>query len=91
MIKSITLRLPQDEYDAFNAICSERGYSKTGKIREFIRNMVKNEIESVSVSAGEWKNITRAIKEMERGEYVSFEELKRDFAEKKLAHKRDRK
>ena len=88
MVKSITLRLPKDEYDAFDAVCIERGYSKTGKIREFIRNMVKEELQNVSISAGEWKNVTLAVKEMERGDYASFEGLKRDFAEKKLANKR---
>jgi len=37
---SITLRLPNEEYVAFTAICDEKGYSKTGKIREFIRNVI---------------------------------------------------
>jgi hypothetical protein len=91
MTKSITLRLPKDEYEAFSAICMERGYSKTGKIREFIRTMVKNELGSVSLSVGEWKKISSAIKEIERGEYVFLEDLKRDFAEKKLAHNKGRK
>jgi len=77
MSRSITLRLPKEEYDAFNTICEERGYSKTGKIREFIRNMVKGELESVSVSQEGWKKIASAMEEMERGEFVSFEELKR--------------
>jgi hypothetical protein len=30
MTKSITLRLPHDEYAAFDAVCNERGYSETG-------------------------------------------------------------
>ena len=91
MVKSITLRLPKDEYDAFDAVCNERGYSKTGKIREFIRNMVKEELQNVSISAGEWNKVTRAIKEMDHRGYGSFEGLKRDFAEKKLANKRGHK
>ena len=32
--KSITIRLPKDEYTAFNTVCNEKGYSKTGKIRD---------------------------------------------------------
>ena len=88
MSRSITLRLPKDEYDAFNAVCAERGYSKTGKIREFIRNMVKDELESVNISRGDWKKIASSIGEIERGEFVSFEDLKRGFATKELAHKK---
>ena len=88
MNKSITLRLPKDEYDAFSAVCSEKGYSKTGKIREFIRNMVKNELESVKLSAREWKKIGEAVKEIERGRHVSLEVLKRDFADKEMARKK---
>ncbi len=91
MTKSITLRLPRDEYDAFDAICAEKGYSKTGKIREFIRTMVKNELESVKLSSAEWNRISEAIKEIDHGKHVPFEVLKRDFAEKKLAHKKSRK
>jgi len=48
-LKSITLRLPEEEYRAFDAICNEKGYSKTGKIREFIRRLIKDEIESVKL------------------------------------------
>jgi hypothetical protein len=51
--KSITLRLPEEEYAAFTTVCNEKGYSKTGKIREFIRNMVKTEIDEAELSAGE--------------------------------------
>jgi len=91
MNKSITLRLPKDEYDAFDAVCAEKGYSKTGKIREFIRNMVKSEFESVKLSARDWKKIGEAAKEIERGQYVPLEVLKRDFAEKELARKKGRK
>ena len=60
--KSITLRLPEDEYRAFSAICDERGYSKTGKIREFIRNLVKTEMSEVESSAGEWARVGRAMR-----------------------------
>jgi len=90
MNKSITLRLPKDEYDAFSAVCAEKGYSKTGKIREFIRNMVKVELESVKLSAREWKKIGEAVNEIERGRHVSIEVLKRDLADKELAHKKGR-
>jgi len=85
--RTITLRLPEEEYIAFDAICNERGYNKSGKIREFIRNLVKKEIESVKISAKEWARVEVGIKEIERGESVSFEELKRGFTEKKLVHK----
>jgi predicted transcriptional regulator len=57
----------------------EKGYSKTGKIRELIRKSVKEELKSVKVSAREWAEIERGMKEIERGEYVAFEELKRDL------------
>jgi predicted DNA-binding protein len=87
MSKSITLRLPQDEYEAFGAICDERGYSKTGKIREYIRNLVKEELERVIISKEGWQRVAAAINEIERGEFVSFEDLKRGFASKTLDHK----
>jgi predicted transcriptional regulator len=57
----------------------EKGYSKTGKIRELIRKSVKEELKSVKVSAREWAEIERGMKEIERGEYVAFEELKCDL------------
>ncbi len=60
--KSITLRLPEDEYKAFTTICGERGYSKTGKIREFIRNLVKTEMSGVESSVGEWQRVSAAIR-----------------------------
>ena len=56
-LRSITLRLPEEEYAAFTIVCNEKGYSKTGKIREFIRTMVKTEIGKVEISAGEWEKI----------------------------------
>ena len=86
-VKNLCLRLPLEEYIAFDAICKERGYSKTGKIREFIRNMVKEEIESVKLSAEEWAKIEEGIREIEKGEYVTFNELKRDAEKEKLEHK----
>jgi hypothetical protein len=91
VIKSITLRLPKPEYDAFDMICAEKGYSKTGKIREFIRNMVKNELPGITLSVKEWEKLSEAVKEIERGEYVSFEELKRGIAGKKMAYRKSRK
>ena len=86
-LKSITLRLPDEEYKAFDAICSEKGYSKTGKIREFIRRMIKEEIESVKVSAEEWKKVKTGIKEIEREKFATFEDLKRDFEKRKMGNK----
>lgn len=85
--KNLCLRLPLEEYIAFDAICKERGYSKTGKIREFIRNMVKEELESVKLSAEEWAKIEEGIREIEKGEYVTFNELKHDAEKEKLEHK----
>ena len=88
--KSITLRLPEEEYVAFTTVCNEKGYSKTGKIREFIRNMVKTEIDEVELSADDWEKIREGIREIERGRYATLEETKRGLARKKLAHKQDR-
>jgi len=88
--KSITLRLPIEEYVAFTAICDEKGYSKTGKIREFIRNMVKAEIDEVEISTAEWDKVREGIREIELGQYATFEEMKRGLARKKLAYKQNR-
>jgi len=41
------LRLPEEEYAAFDPVCGEKGYSKTGKIRELTWKLVKEELESV--------------------------------------------
>lgn len=86
-IKSLSLRLSREEYVAFDTICKERGYSKTGKIREFIRNIIREELEGVKVSAEEWAKIQDGIREIERGEYVTFEELKRGLERKKMDNK----
>ena len=75
---------------AFTAVCNEKGYSKTGKIREFIRNMVKTEIDEVELNASEWEKVREGIREIERGRYAPLEEMKRDLARRKLAHKQDR-
>jgi predicted transcriptional regulator len=88
--KSITLRLPEEEYVAFTVVCNEKGYSKTGKIREFIREMVKREIGEVELKASEWKRLRAGIKEIEEGRFSSFEEIKRDLARRKLADKQGR-
>jgi predicted DNA-binding protein len=88
--RTLSLRLPLEEYIAFDAVCREKGYSKTGKIREFIRNLVKEEIESVKISANEWAEIEMGIKEIQKGEYVTFEELKRDLKIQKVADKKNR-
>jgi len=89
-IKSLSLRLSKEEYVAFDTICKERGYSKTGKIREFIRNIIREELEGVKVSAEEWAKIQDGIREIEKGEYVSFEELKDDFRRKKMGNRKNR-
>jgi predicted DNA-binding protein len=86
-LKSITLRLPEEEYRAFDSICYEKGYSKTGKIREFIRRLIKDEIESVKISAEEWERVKAGIKEIEKGKFTTFEELKRDFKKRKVGDK----
>jgi predicted transcriptional regulator len=88
--KSITLRLPEEEYVAFTTVCHEKGYSKTGKIREFIRNMVKQEIGEVELSAEEWKKVREGIREIEEGRCATFEEMKRDLSRRKVAPKQDR-
>ena len=88
-IKNISLRLSSEEYFAFDTICREKGYSKTGKIREFIHNLIKEELESAKTSAEEWEEIENGIKEIERGEYVTFEELKRDLKPGKVADNKD--
>jgi predicted transcriptional regulator len=75
--KNLCLRLSYEEYVAFDTICKEKGYSKTGKIREFIRKLIKEELPSVKASAWEWTKIEAAIKEIERGEYLTLEELKK--------------
>ena len=75
---------------AFTVVCNEKGYNKTGKIREFIREMVKKEIGEVELKADEWKKVRAGIREIEEGRFSSFEELKRDLARRKLAHKQNR-
>jgi predicted transcriptional regulator len=89
-IKNLSLRLSKEEYVAFDTICREKGYSKTGKIREFIRNLIREELESVKVSAEEWAKILDGIREIEKGEYVSFEELKNEFKKKKVDNRKNR-
>jgi len=89
-IKNLSLRLSKEEYIAFDTICREKGYSKTGKIREFIRNLIREELESVKVSAKEWAKIQDGIREIEKGEYVSFEELKNELKEKKVGNRKNR-
>jgi hypothetical protein len=43
---------------------------------------------SVNISRDDWKKIASAIGEIERGEFTSFEDLKRGFAAKELARKK---
>jgi predicted transcriptional regulator len=89
-IKNLCLRLSYEEYVAFDAICKEKGYSKTGKIREFIRNLIKKELPSVKASVAEWSGIEAAIKEIQRGEFLTLEELKRKLRDKQVEHHKDR-
>jgi predicted DNA-binding protein len=89
-IKSLSLRLSREEYIAFDTICKEKGYSKTGKIREFIRSLIREELEGVKVSAEEWAKILDGIREIEKGEYISFSELKNDFRKKKMGNRKNR-
>jgi len=82
--KSMTFNLTKDEYVAFNTVCSERGYSKTGKLRELIRNLVKIEIGAVKASAAEWDEIKEGIKEIEGGKFTTLEELRRGLEKRKM-------
>lgn len=89
-IKNLCLRLSYEEYVAFDSICKEKGFSKTGKIRELIRNLIKEELPSVKVSAGEWAKVEAAIKEIERGEYLTLEELKKKLRDRQMDHHKNR-
>jgi predicted transcriptional regulator len=53
--------------------------------------MVKEEIESVKISANERAEIEKGIMEIQKGEYVTFEELKRDLRRQKVADNKNRK
>ncbi len=83
--KNISLRLKAEEYYAFDTICREKGYSKTGKIREFIRRLIKEELDSALISDQEWKSVEDSIQEIERGEYITFEQLKREVQNSTVA------
>lgn len=89
--KNISLRLTADEYHAFDTICREKGYSKTGKIREFIRKLIKEELGTARVSANEWKKIKQGIQEIEKGNYISFDELKSNVRKTSVADNQNRK
>src|SRR4030043_167840 len=89
--KNLCLRLSYEEYVAFDSICKEKGFSKTGKIRELIRNLIKEELPSVKASAGEWAKIEAAIKEIQRGEFLTFDELKQNLREKEVDRQKNRK
>ena len=88
-IKNISLRLSSEEYFAFDTICREKGYSKTGKIREFIHSLIKEELESAKTSAEEWEEIENGIREIDRGEYITLENLKHDLKTGKVANNKD--
>jgi hypothetical protein len=89
-IKNLCLRLSNEEYVAFDSICKEKGFSKTGKIRELIRNLIKEELPSVKASAGEWAKIEAAIREIHQGEYLTLEELKRKLRNRPVDHYKNR-
>lgn len=83
--KNISLRLTAEEYYAFDAICREKGYSKTGKIREFIRKLIKEELDSTILSEQEWKRVEEGIREIEKGEYITFDQLQREIQNRHVA------
>ena len=83
--KNISLRLDAEEYYAFDAICRERGYSKTGKIREFIRRLIKEELETALISDQEWKRVQKGIQEIATGEYVTYDRLKKRIQKSAVA------
>jgi predicted transcriptional regulator len=87
MPKTITLRLPEEEFSAFDFICQTKGYSKTGKIREYIRDTIKNEMQIAKFSAAEWMKVKEGIEEIERGEHASFEQIKNDFRKRKMENR----
>jgi len=87
MLKTITLRLPEEEFSAFDFICRTKGYSKTGKLREYIRDTIKNEMQTAKFSAAEWMKVKEGIEEIERGEYASFEQIKKDFRKRKMENR----
>ncbi len=89
-IKNLCLRLSYEEYVALDTICKEKGYSKTGKIREFVRNLIKEELPSVRVSTAEWSGVEAGIKEIERGDYLTLEELKQKLRGKEVDHHKNR-
>lgn len=89
--KNLCLRLSDEEYVAFDTICKERGFSKTGKIRELIRNLIKEELPSVKASTGEWAKIEAAIKEIERGEFLTLDELKKNVREREVGRQKNHK
>jgi hypothetical protein len=88
-MKNISLRLKTEEYHAFDTICREKGYSKTGKIREFIRKMIIEELDGALISEQEWKRVEQGIREIEKGEYVTFDQLKQEVQKSKVADRKD--
>lgn len=90
-IKNVSLRLSSEEYSAFDRICKVRGYSKTGKIREWIRSMIKEELPRVVASEAEWLKIEAGIREVERGEFVTFEQLKNRVRAETMGDHKNRK
>jgi hypothetical protein len=52
--------------------------------------MVKAEIGEVELSAAEWEKVRKGIREIEGGQFATFEEMKRDLARRRLADKQNR-
>jgi len=52
--------------------------------------MVKAEINEVELSAAEWRRVREGIREIERGHYTTFEEMKRGLSRRKSAHRQNR-
>ena len=49
--------------------------------------MIKEESESVKISAKEWERDKAGMEEIEKGKFTTFEELKRDFEKSKMSDK----
>ncbi|HYA49152.1 MAG TPA: hypothetical protein VEG35_05580, partial [Burkholderiales bacterium] len=50
----------------------------------------KAEIGEAELSAKEWKKVQAGLREIESGRYATLEEMKRDVARRKMAHRQDR-
>lgn len=59
-MKQLTVRVPDDEYEALSAICEEEGYSKVKLIRTLIRDFIK---EKESHRGKDYMNIEKKLKD----------------------------